>query len=143
MKDNKIENLSESDFTKITKLLESHPPIIRTFREGNLLGMFIGGLTLIGGFICSLLGLTGSVEWIFNTESISIKLLNASPGALFSTIGFIIMLKYKPRIRQEIEIKVNEIKNQNKKEISVHIENKASSPIGSTPPSDILKRRFP
>jgi len=143
MKDNKIEKLSQSDLSNIVKLLESHPPIIRTFREGNFFGMFIGGLTLLGGFISSLLGLAGSVEWIFNAETISMKLLNASPSALFSVIGFIIMLKYKPRIKSEIEIKVKETQEQNKKEISVRYESRGSSPLSSPPPYDIFRKRFP
>lgn len=138
----------ESAISDLVKLLESHPPTIRSFREGNLFGMFVGSLALLGGFVSSLLGLTGSVEWFFKSGSISMKLLNASPGAIFSVIGFIIMLRYKPRVKTEIEIKINESQNQkdtsvHTKEISVRHSSSASSPISSSPPSNIYGNTFP
>ena len=138
----------ELAISELVKLLESHPPTIRSFREGNLFGMFVGALALLGGFVSSLLGLTGSVEWFLTYESISMKLLNASPGAIFSVIGFIIMLRYKPRVKTEIEIKINESQNSkdasaHTKEISVRHSSTASSPISSSPPSSFYVNRFP
>jgi len=140
-------NHGDSEISDIVKLLESHPATIRSFRTGNLFGMFIGGLALLGGFASFLLGLTGSIDWIFKSVSISMRMINASPGAIFSVIGFVIMLRYKPRVKSEIEIRINESKKANtsaehKREISVRHTNTASSPVTAQRP-DIYGKRFP
>lgn len=136
-----------SEISDIVKLLESHPATIRSFKTGNLFGMLIGALALIGGFASFLLGLTGSIDWIFKSQSISMRMVNASPGAIFCVIGFIIMLRYKPRVKSEIEIHINESKSadslgEHKREISVRHTNTASSPISAHSP-DFSKNRFP
>ncbi len=141
------EHIEDSDLKGITELLKSSQPTIRIFREGNLFGMFIGGLALLGGFISFLLGLTGTVSWIIDAETISMRLFNASPGAVFSVIGLIVMIKYKPRVKSEIEIHVKTQKSKDKteySEISVSHKTAASSPVSATPlrPPDILGRGF-
>jgi len=90
-------NKGDSEISEIVKLLESYPATIRSYRTGNLFGMFIGGLALLGGFASFLLGLTGSIDWIFKSQSMTMRMINASPGAIFSVIGFVIMLIYEPR----------------------------------------------
>jgi hypothetical protein len=98
---------SDSELQALKAILDSHPVTQRTFRQGNILGMLIGGLVLLGGFFAFFVGLSGNVEWVFQSGTVSAKLINASPGAVFSVVGMIIMLKYKPRVKTEIEIRMN------------------------------------
>ncbi|TAL18158.1 hypothetical protein EPN96_02400 [bacterium] len=129
-------DLQDPDIAQLLRALESLTPTIRTFREGNLLGMCIGGVAFLSGALASFLGLSGSVDWIFRAGSISSKLVNASPGVIFAAMGMIIMLRYKPRVRTEVEINVNRshsVKNPDIKtmEASIRYTGTASTPISS------------
>jgi len=129
-------NKKDTDIADILKVFESHPPIIRTFREGSLFGMVVGAVVLLGGFSTFFLSLSGTVEWIFEAGSISSKLINASPGVVFSIIGLLIMWRYKPKVRTDIEIKINKSFSKINPDIqtvekSIKYSGSASSPITS------------
>jgi hypothetical protein len=133
----KEDNIAEPEIKDLIKALNEHPSVVRTFREGNLFGMFTGALVLVGGFVMFFMGLAGTIDWIFESATIKSKLANASPGALFAVVGLIIMLKYKPRVKTEIEISVNKSYQRSNPDIvnsetKVRVSSTASSPI--TPP---------
>lgn len=132
---------SDSEISEIIKLLESHPATIRSYRTGNLLGVLIGGLALLSGFAAFLLGLTGSIDLFFKSESVSMRMINASPGGMMAVIGLVVMVIFKPRVRSEIEIQIKESNKVNpsaehKREISVR-----QTDVGSS--SALTAPRFP
>lgn len=84
-----------------TSVLESAGYKSRTYRIGLLTGQGIGGLVLLGGIILSLLGISGSIEWLVEAGGITSKLTNASPGIVISMIGAVILWRYKPHVSHE------------------------------------------
>ena len=111
----------------------------QSVHPGTILGIIIGGIFCIAGFILGCLGLAGSIEWIFQAGSFSSKMSNASPGVLLCLMGMIILWRYRPKYRQEITIHPIEIKITSGKDITEikgpRIESRsASSPI-TTPRS--------
>lgn len=60
----------------------------------------IGGIgCLVAGIILTVLGFTGSIEWIVETSSFTSKLINASPGIMLMIIGFWLTLKSRLKIK--------------------------------------------
>jgi hypothetical protein len=84
-----------------TSVLESAGYKSRTYRIGFLTGQGIGGLVLLGGIILSLLGISGSIEWLVEAGGITSKLTNASPGIVIAIIGAVILWRYKPHVSHE------------------------------------------
>jgi hypothetical protein len=84
-----------------TTVLESAGYKSRTYRIGLLTGQGIGGLVLLGGIILSLLGISGSIEWLVEAVGITSKLTNASPGIVIAMIGAAILWRYKPHVSHE------------------------------------------
>jgi hypothetical protein len=84
-----------------TSILESAGYKSRTYRLGLLTGQGIGGLVLLGGIILSLLGISGSIEWLVEAGGVTSKLTNASPGIVIATIGAAILWRYKPHVSHE------------------------------------------
>ncbi len=80
--------------------------IVRTHKTGSIVGIIIGGLIAFLGIFLLLFGLTGSIDWFVNVGGISSKLINASPGIAIVVVGMIILIRYKPRIRFEYEIRI-------------------------------------
>lgn len=88
-----------SAFVKASKLKD----LRKTIYLGTLLGVVIGGILCLCGFVLCLLGLTGTVGWLVETRSFSSRLSNASPGAFFAFLGMIILWRYKPTVRERTE----------------------------------------
>ena len=78
---------------------------VHGYREGSLLGVLIGGFVLLGGFAMFYMGISGSANWLIEAGGLKSRITNASPGAVFSLIGFFVMLKYKPKVKVDIELK--------------------------------------
>ncbi|GHU56780.1 hypothetical protein FACS189411_08320 [Bacteroidia bacterium] len=73
----------------------------------------IGGIgCIIAGIVLTLLGFSGSIEWIVETTGFTSRLINASPGIVLMIIGFILV--YKSRINIKSHRK-NQNKNVNSK----------------------------
>src|SRR5881394_107971 len=84
-----------------TSVLESAGYKSRTYRIAVLIGQSIGGLALLGGIILSLLGISGSIEWLVEAGGVTSKLTNASPGIVIAIIGAAILWRYKPHVSHE------------------------------------------
>ena len=60
----------------------------------------IGGIVcLIAGIILTILGVTGSIEWIVEFSGFTSRIINASPGIVIIIIGLIWTLKSRLKIR--------------------------------------------
>lgn len=60
----------------------------------------IGGIgCLIAGLVLTILGFTGSIEWIVEATGFTSKLINASPGIVLMIIGFWLTLKSRIDIK--------------------------------------------
>lgn len=73
----------------------------RTYRYGLLTGQGIGGAVLLAGIVLSLLGISGSIEWLVEAGDISSKVTNASPGIVIALIGAALVWHYKPNVSHE------------------------------------------
>lgn len=67
------------------------------FKTTTLFGQAIGAISLFLGFGFFLLGLTGTLDLIIESKSISARLANGSPGVVFIIVGFLILWRYKPK----------------------------------------------
>ena len=68
-----------------------------TFRLTTLFGQAIGALSLFFGFAFSLLGLSGTLDLVIESNTINARLVNASPGVVFIIVGLFILWRYKPK----------------------------------------------
>lgn len=60
----------------------------------------IGGIgCLIVGIILTILGVTGSIEWIVEVSGFTSRIINASPGIVIMIIGLILTLKSRLKIK--------------------------------------------
>ena len=60
----------------------------------------IGGIgCLIAGIVLTVLGFTGSIEWIVEASGFTSRLINASPGIVLMIIGFWLTLKSRLKIK--------------------------------------------
>ena len=73
-----------------------------TYRQSVLLGQAFGMLTLIAGFILSIAGVSGSIEWLVESSGFRSRLTNATPGVFFVFVGMIIIWRYKPNVSHDI-----------------------------------------
>lgn len=107
--------------------------IVHTYKTGSIVGIIIGGLIAFLGIFLLLFGLTGSIDWFVNVGGISSKLINASPGVAIVVVGMIILIRYKPRIRYEYEIRKTLTEYDAKGSVEYHAKGSgvASSPITS------------
>src|SRR5262249_48839874 len=71
----------------------------KVYFVGTIVGLSLGGLLAIAGFVLSILGLSGSIEWLVKTPGLTSKLTNASPGAFFAFLGLVTLWRYKPRLK--------------------------------------------
>ena len=74
----------------------------KTYRIGLILGQCFAGIAFLGGFVLALFGLSGHIEWIVQAGGLKSRLANASPGAVFAVIGFLVMWRYKPNITDKL-----------------------------------------
>ena len=54
---------------------------------------------IIAGIILTILGFTGSIEWIVEASGFTSRLINASPGIVLMIIGFWLTLKSRLNIK--------------------------------------------
>lgn len=60
----------------------------------------IGGIgCLVAGIVLTILGFTGSIEWIVEASGFTSRLINASPGIVLIIIGFWLTLKSRLKIK--------------------------------------------
>lgn len=60
----------------------------------------IGGVgCLVAGIVLTVLGFTGSIEWIVEASGFTSRLINASPGIVLMIIGFWLTLKSRLKIK--------------------------------------------
>lgn len=60
----------------------------------------IGGIgCLVAGIVLTVLGFTGSIEWIVEASGFTSRLINASPGIVLMIIGFWLTLKSRLKIK--------------------------------------------
>lgn len=92
-------NIDQQDFLQVASEMQEGSKV---YFYGTLMGITFGGLMAISGFILSVLGLSGSIEWIFEASSFKSRITNASPGILFAVSGVIVLWRYKPVVRSEL-----------------------------------------
>ncbi len=80
----------------------------RAYRDGIIFGLYVGVLCLILGFVLIILGVSGSIDLIVEAGGIKSKMINATPGSMFSLFGLIILWKYKPKITERTIIETKE-----------------------------------
>jgi hypothetical protein len=76
----------------------------KAYLIGTIMGITFGGIFCVAGFIIAILGLTGTIELVFEAGGLRSRLANACPGAFFALMGMIILWRYKPKIRDELDI---------------------------------------
>ncbi len=60
----------------------------------------IGGIgCLIAGIVLTVLGFTGSIEWIVEVSGFTSRLINASPGIVLMILGAFLILKSRIKIK--------------------------------------------
>jgi len=79
-----------------------HSVSSKTYDSAIKVGLRVGALAFISGFILCIIGLSGKVELIIEGGGFQGKLINASPGVVFAFLGLALMWKYKPKIKEEI-----------------------------------------
>ncbi len=77
----------------------------KAYLWATLIGLLTGTFFSISGFIITVMGLTGSIEWILEGSNFKSKLSNAGPGVFFALLGFFILWRYKPIIQDRLELK--------------------------------------
>mgnify|MGYP000683950632 CR=1 FL=1 len=77
---------------------------LKTYFWGTIIGIIVGAVFCIAGFIITIMGLTGSIEWIFQAGDFTSKLANAGPGVFFALLGMFILWRYKPKQKEKLTI---------------------------------------
>ncbi len=67
------------------------------FKVALIYGQTIGAIAFFLGFALCIMGLTGSIELLFEGKGIQAKIYNATPGVIFAFFGFLIIWRYKPK----------------------------------------------
>ena len=75
-----------------------------TYRRAIYIGQLFGVLAMLAGFILSIAGVAGSIDWIVESNSLTGRLTNATPGVFFVFVGMLILWRYKPKISTSMEI---------------------------------------
>jgi hypothetical protein len=96
---------SPADPAISTAIAQSMLENAKTYRMCVILGICVGALFCVAGFVLLVLGLTGNIEWIVEASNFKSRLTNASPGALFAVMGMVIIWRYKPDISDAVDIK--------------------------------------
>jgi hypothetical protein len=76
--------------------------LLRKSIEGELriamIGSVSGAFTIVIGVLFVILGLTGSIEFVFSGMGFNSKLAKASPGVVFVIAGMLLILMTRPKI---------------------------------------------
>jgi hypothetical protein len=65
--------------------------IVERHQERDRLITLIAGAGIVLGFVLLVLGISGSITLQAEVKSVSGKLVNASPGAVFGVVGFVML----------------------------------------------------
>ena len=84
----------------------------RTYFWGTMLGIAAGAIFCLSGFVMTVLGLAGSIDWIVEVGAFQSRLANAGPGAFFALLGMIILWRYKPRIKETLELQGDKLSSE-------------------------------
>ncbi|MBW8002331.1 MAG: hypothetical protein FVQ80_09970 [Planctomycetes bacterium] len=103
-----IRTASEAAAKSVSQALKEYNK--HTVNFATILGIVTGALFCCAGFVIICMGLTGSVEWVFEAGSVTTRLSNAGPGVALSLMGMIIIWRYRPRKHIEIRFEPMEIK---------------------------------
>jgi hypothetical protein len=76
----------------------------QTYRIGVVLGIIIGGIVCLTGFVLSIGGLSGQVTWFITAPGFSSRLENATPGVIAFVAGIFLVWRYKPKIRDDLQL---------------------------------------
>lgn len=76
----------------------------RVYLVGTIMGIVVGSMFCVAGFVLAVLGLNGSIEWVFEASSIKSRMSNASPGAIFALMGMIVLWRYKPKVKDHLKM---------------------------------------
>jgi hypothetical protein len=101
-KNQKLKITPNNEFLKVLNRL--NPKESKAYMVGTISGIIVGALFCLSGFFITIMGLTGSIEWILEAQNLKSKLTNASPGVFFAFLGMIIIWRYKPNVTDDIEI---------------------------------------
>ena len=61
------------------------------------IGQAFGVLAMIAGLGLSITGGAGSIEWLVESQTVTSRLINATPGILLVLIGGLVLWRYKPK----------------------------------------------
>ena len=64
----------------------------------KIVGVITGSVLCIAGLVLTLLGLSGSIEWVLQAGDLTSRLGNASHGVFFTVIGYLVLKLYRPKI---------------------------------------------
>ncbi len=70
----------------------------KAYLIGTILGICIGALFCLFGVVITILGFSGSVQWILKGPSFTSRLVNAGPGVVFAALGVVVLWRYKPKV---------------------------------------------
>lgn len=96
-------------FMRLVELANERSEASTVYLYATLLGIAVGAMVFVGGFVLAVLGLAGAIEWIVEAGSASSRLSNASPGVVFAVAGMVILWRYKPKVRNSLEIRPYEL----------------------------------
>ena len=102
--ENSLSHLNEHPYVKSVSF-------VKMSLIGTIIGIIFGGLICISGVVITILGFSGSIEWIFEATNLKSRLTNASPGVFFALLGMIILWRYKPEYyeKEDALMKLDEI----------------------------------
>ncbi len=89
----------------------------KTYHYGISLGITVGALCSIVGLVAAILGLTGSIEWVFEGSDFTSRLSNASPGVVFALMGMLVLWRYRPHAHSHLEISKEEVMANEQEEL--------------------------
>jgi len=100
----KTSGANNVDISGILKNINHDQSAHRSYFFGTIIGIVLGALLCAGGFVLTILGLAGNVNWIIKLNGISSRLTNASPGVFFAILGMILVWRFKPKVTDEMKI---------------------------------------
>jgi len=99
--DNKSQGVYQNINDKTLKILleiAKDRTVQSAYFWGTLIGIIVGALFCLSGLIITILGLSGSIEWVFEAVDVKSRLTNAGPGVFFALLGMLILWRYRPKV---------------------------------------------
>lgn len=94
-----VENTKTREFADYLKSRQSYP----TYFWGTIIGILVGAVFALAGFVLVLLGVSGAIDWLVEMDDFKAKMINAGPGVVFAVLGTIILWRYKPSRREMVD----------------------------------------